>query len=100
MAYRGDPKNHGDWEQVYSPIYKMVSYLNLYQLMLLDSIGKPTREAYLIYNDNDSCCFMNPAASDFKRQVEDLDFYPTILIDKNSLHTMKVSLVKRLLKHF
>lgn len=99
FAYRIFREHHGDWEQIHSQLYSVVSYLELYQLMRYDSSGNPTREAYLAYNDNDSCCFMNPAASDFKRQVEDLSFYPLVIIDTSNSHSMNVSLVTRLLKH-
>ena len=98
MAYRLYPEIQRDWEGLSSPIYKIVSYLDLYQLMLLDRIGRPNREAYLIYNDNDPCCFSNPAAADFKRKVKDLNFYPMVLIESSFLHEMDVSLVTQLLK--
>jgi len=99
FAYRNDSNHHGDWEQVYSAIYNSVSYLQLYQLMLLNHDGNQTRQAYLVYNDNDSCCFMNPAAIDFKVRIDDLDFYPQVVIDESSSHSMRVPLVMRILQH-
>ena len=99
LAYRNDAEHHGDWEQVYSPMYREVSYLQLYQLMLQDKFGANTRQAVLVYNDNDSCCFMNPAAYDFKTRIAGLEFYPSVLIDESSSHSMNVSIVRDLLKH-
>lgn len=89
---------HGDWEQTYSPLYRTVSYLELYQLMLRDRFGNQTRSAYLVYNDEDSCCFKDPQASDFKTLVDNLDFYPTVHIDENNSHTMNVALMLQLLQ--
>lgn len=99
FAYRNDANHHGDWEQVYSPIYRSVSFLQLYQLMLLNELGNQTRQAFLVYNDNDSCCFMNPAAFDFKTRIDNLEFYPQVIIDENNSHSMNVPLVLRLLQH-
>lgn len=93
------PGVHGDWEQTYSPLYRTVSYLELYQLMLLDRVGNQTRSAHLVYNDDDSCCFKDPQASDFKMLVDNLGFYPTVLIEKSSSHTMNVTLMLRLLRN-
>ena len=67
--------------------------------MLQDEIGANTRQAFLIYNDNDSCCFMNPAASDFKTRIDGFDFYPEVLIDESTSHSMNVSIVRDLLQH-
>ena len=93
FAYRIEREHRGDWEQIHSQLYNAVSYLELYQLMRLDSSGNPTREAWLVYNDNDPCCFANPAASDFKARVEHLSFYPHVVIDSSDSHSMNVSLV-------
>lgn len=41
----------GDWEDVYSYLYKEISYFDIYQLMTLDSEGKK-RNAFLVYNKN------------------------------------------------
>jgi hypothetical protein len=67
--------------------------------MLQDEIGANTRQAFLIYNDNDSCCFMNPAASDFKTRIDGFDFYPEVLIYESTSHSMNVSIVRDLLQH-
>lgn len=98
LAYRNDKYNHGDWEQVYSPLYKLVSYLQLYQLMLINEIGNQTRQAFLIYNDNDACCFMDPAASDLKARLDNFEFYPQVIIKEEKFHRMDVPTVLRLLK--
>lgn len=99
IAYRNDPNNHGDWEMVYSPIYKLVSYLELYQLMLLNEAGEQDREAFLVYNDNDSCCFMDPAASDFQTRLNGLEFYPQVIVDESNQHAINPSLMLRILQH-
>ncbi len=99
LAYRIDPEHHGDWEQVYSNLYNKISYLELYQLMLADSEGRQTRKSFLIYNDNDICCFMNPSASNFKSLVDRFDFYPRVIVDRRNGHTMNVALVRSLLEN-
>jgi hypothetical protein len=99
FAYRNDLRYHGDWEDVYSPVYRLVSYFQLYQLMLLDEAGDQGRKAFLVYNDNDSCCFMDPAASDFQERVSGLGFYPQVILDESNQHTMNSSLVLRLLQN-
>ena len=97
MAYRIDKQHHGDWEQVYSNVYNNISYLELYQLMLADRDGKKSRKSFLIYNDNDMCCFMNPSASNFKSLVDKFDFYPRVIVDRRNGHTINVPLVRSLL---
>lgn len=42
---------------------------------MLNEVGEQARKAFLIYNNNDSCYFMKPAASDFKARISDLEFY-------------------------
>ena len=71
----------------------------LYKLMLIDNGGNPTRKAYLVYNDKDPCCFSSPAASDFRTQIEKLDFYPRVLIDNSYKHSMNVSIVQPILEY-
>ena len=97
MAYRKGTRMHGDWEQLYSDVYTEISYLILYQLMLADDDGERTRKSYLVYNDNDDCCFMDPSASNFKHLVSGLSFYPQIVIDRSDKHSMNVKLVNNLL---
>ncbi|HCK03627.1 MAG TPA: hypothetical protein DHV86_02525 [Methylophilaceae bacterium] len=99
-AYLKGLKIHGDWEQTYSNLYnKKYSYLRLYQLMLADRDGERTRESFLVYSDNDACCFMNPSASNFKHLVEGLDFYPRVIVNRSNKHAMDVALVQNLLKN-
>ena len=97
LAYRVDSEHRGDWEQVHSNLYNYISYLELYQLMLADSQGKQIRNSFLIYNDNDICCFMDPSASNFKSLVDRFDFYPRVIVDRRNGHSMNISLVESLL---
>jgi hypothetical protein len=97
MYYRKYYENHGDWEQVYSQLYNKVSYFNLYQLMKSNKLGKPERNAFLIYNNDDSCCFMNPYASHFQSLIKDMDEFPQIIIDTNSRHTMRPEIISTIL---
>lgn len=99
FIYTINKKNFMDWEQLYSPIYKSVSYLQLYQLMKLNEIGKQTRQSFLVYNDNDPCCFSNPDASDFKSKIDKLKFYPQVIIDDSDKHSMNEVIILRLLQH-
>ncbi|MDB9908003.1 hypothetical protein OAD39_01480 [Gammaproteobacteria bacterium] len=98
LAYRKGTSIHGDWEQIYSNLYSKFSYLELYQLMLANEDGKRTRKSFLIYNDRDDCCFMDPSATNFKDLVDGLDFYPKVIVDLNNKHSMNVNLVSSLLK--
>jgi len=88
---------HGDWETVYSKIYDHVNYYNLFQMALIDREGKKSREVYLIYNDEDSCCYSNPHALALKTKINDNPNFPKIIIDKNKEHSMNSNLVISLL---
>ena len=66
--------------------------------MLANEDGKRTRKSFLIYNDRDDCCFMDPSATNFKDLVDGLDFYPKVIVDLNDKHSMNVNLVSSLLK--
>jgi len=98
LAYQKGNSIHGDWENIFSNLYTIISYLDLYRLMLVNEDGIRTRKSFLIYNDKDDCCYMDPSATNFKELVGDLDFYPKIIVDRNNKHSMNVSLVRDLLK--
>lgn len=86
----------GDWEMKDSQIYNYVSYWELYKLMTLDKKGKTNRQATLMYNDEDDCCFYNPYAQHFKSIIDELNWENfNVIIDKNDKHTMNVELIKK-----
>ena len=73
MEYRKFEGVDGDWEQQHSQIYNYISYWELYKLMTLDETGKTNRQAILVYNDQDDCCFYNPYAQHFKSILDELN---------------------------
>ena len=84
MEYRVFEGVWGDWEQQNSNVYKDLSYWELYKLMTISKEGKENRKAFLIYNNNDSCCYYNPFAKHFKKEMENLNWNNlTVLIDNN-----------------
>ena len=93
IAYHYEYTPHGDWEQLYSRLYQSVSYIELYQLMLLDEHGEYNRQAHLVYNSNDPCCFSNPAASHFAMSAKNIRQLPEVHVTENNYHTIKPSLV-------
>ncbi len=95
MEYRKFEGIGGDWEQQNSQIYDYVSYWELYKLMTLDETGKTNRQAILVYNDQDDCCFYNPYAQHFKSIIDELNWENfNVIIDENDKHTMNVELIK------
>jgi hypothetical protein len=98
LAYRNDISSQNDWEQIYSNIYRSVGYWDLYFLGALSDESKANRKVYLVYNDNDVCCYMNPGASHFKRVMDSLGFANIgVVIDKNHEHSINPVLAHRLL---
>ncbi len=93
LPYSKYEENHGDWEQIHSKLYGKVSYLDLYQLMLVDQFGVNNRSAFLVYNDNDSCCFMDPYVSHFQNTINSSNAFPSIIIDESTLHSINPTLV-------
>lgn len=69
LGYRENPSTLGDWESVFSPLYRMYDYWHLYVLGTIDESGESNRDNYLIYNSEDPCCFMDPYASAVKEDV-------------------------------
>lgn len=88
----------GDWEQTHSSVYDDIGYWELYALMTHSNEGLQSREAFLVYNDSDPCCFADPFASDFKAEIDALSVnMPTVIVDERNTHSMKVKLVKNVL---
>ena len=99
MEYRKFEGISGDWEQQDSQIYNYVSYWELYKLMTLNEKGKINRQAILVFNDEDNCCFFNPYAQHFKLKIDKLNWKNfKVIIDENDKHIMNVNLVKEIFK--
>ena len=99
MEYRKFQGISGDWEQQDSQIYNYVSYWELYKLMTLNEKGKINRQAILVFNDKDNCCFFNPYAQHFKLKIDKLNWKNfKVIIDENDKHIMNVNLVKEIFK--
>ncbi len=99
MEYRKFEGISGDWEQQDSQIYNYVSYWELYKLMTLNEKGKINRQAILVFNDEDNCCFFNPYVQHFKLKIDKLNWKNfKVIIDENDKHIMDVILVKEIFK--
>ncbi len=97
IEYRKFKGVGGDWEQQDSQIYNYISYWELYKLMTIDEEGEINRKAFLVYNDEDECCFYNPYAEHFKIILDELNWENlNVIIDKNKTHTMNVKLIKKI----
>ena len=82
--------NIKDWEQVDSSLFNIIDYNSLYTLSTLDGDGNSNRRHFQVYNDEDTCCFKNPAAKILKEiysnnRVKNLE----IVILKNNKHSIK-----------
>ena len=88
---------HGDYETTYSKVYNYVNYYNLFQMALINQEGKSSRKAYIVYNDEDPCCYSNPYALAFKTKLNDNPNFPKIIIDRSKKHSMNPDLIFSLL---
>lgn len=93
LAFRAIDEHHGDWEQVDSELYDDYDYWSLYQLGTINDKGAQNRKVILVYNSHDSCCFMDPEASQLKGLVSSLDL-PNIdvIVDASIRHALNVDL--------
>ena len=97
IEYRKFEGIGGDWEQQDSQIYDYISYWELYKLMTLDENGVTNRQAILVYNDEDDCCFYNPYPQDFKSKLDKLNWRNLdVIIDKSNKHVINVELMKKI----
>lgn len=97
LAYRSHFNN--DWEEVYSNIYKYIDYWDLYLLGTMDQKFEPNRKVFLIYNDKDPCCFMDPFASDLKIKLDKLNLTGlSILVEDNESHSIDPGVAFPILK--
>ncbi len=81
LYFRTQMKNQGDYEQYADPLFRWVSYWELYALATLDAAGRPTRVHRLLYNSNDPCCFDGATALAFQAVYERADTLPGLSIE-------------------
>lgn len=85
----------GDFEQD-GPFFDRFDYWTLYMMGEIDAAGRSTRSVALVYNDEDDCCFADPAASAFRQDM--LGFgWPNVIVVKSTRHVIEPELAKQLL---
>ncbi|MEX0340703.1 MAG: hypothetical protein AB3N11_16890 [Arenibacterium sp.] len=100
-VYRTSVHFFGDSEEVSSDLYREFNYWELYFLGSIRNEGGKPRNYHFVFNDRDSCCFMDPAASHFKAMSEEI--YPrnvSVTIDRSNFHSMDVGLVMNILRSY
>jgi hypothetical protein len=85
-----------DYETRFAPLWNDYDFWHFYFLGLSDFDGAYTRSVYLIFNNEDHCCFFDPVASYVKRILDDAGHVKTI-VDKSKEHSINVDLVFRIL---
>jgi hypothetical protein len=99
FEYRKFTANQGDWEQVFSGIYRDITYWDIYHFATLDGNLAPTRKAVLVYNSKDPCCFPNPYAGHFRDAVDSLSIGNLyVIIDESETHTIRPEVVESVLQ--
>lgn len=96
LLFRWTTENFGDYEQIYAPFWRDYDYWHLYFLSIIDNEKNPTRNAFLVYNDNDNCCFSDPSATKLKSVLHELGGVQ-VLVDRNDDHTINNKLAHGLL---
>jgi hypothetical protein len=95
LVYRTIEENHGHWEDAYSNVYRDIDYWQLYYLTNYVAENVTSRSSYLIYNDNDSCCYGNPSAKHFKSIADQIyDGKVNVIIDSSNDHSMNTKLIQ------
>ena len=88
----------GDWEDVYSYLYKEISYFDLYQLMTLDKQGEKKRKAFLVYNKEEPF-FTHPYTTHFKNFSNSKSFLKyKVLVEDKKYHVIDPELIIKLLE--
>ena len=65
----------------------------------MDQKFEPNRKVFLIYNDKDTCCFMDPYASDLKIKLDRLNLTGlSILVEDNESHSIDLDVAFPILK--
>lgn len=85
----------GDLEQD-GPFYDRFDYWTLYTLGEIDTEGQSTRSVTLVYNDQDDCCFADPAASAFQRDMRQFG-RTKVMVVKSIGHVIQPKLAEQLL---
>ena len=81
-------KNHGDWEQTYSNIYKKFNYWTLYTLGTLNNKNL-ARKNYLVYNNYDDICYTGEDVFHFKKLVEKFNIKDlSVIVIENDKHSI------------
>lgn len=98
LGYLQKKKNHGDWEQTYSTIYKKFNYWTLYTLGTVNQKSKPNRKKYLVYNDYDDICFTGEDIVHLKKILNELNFKDLkVIIINNDKHSVILKPILKLL---
>jgi dienelactone hydrolase len=89
LRSRSWERDGGDFEQLYPPLLRVASYLDLY---VLGATGEG-RQQLMIYNDEDPCCFAGSRAALFApsvtRRVRELGTGRfDLLVDRNDEHSL------------
>jgi len=95
LKFKLTSKNFGDAEQVSASFY---SKFRVYDL--IDEIYKNKyQKLYLIYNDNDPCCFDKESANPFRDELLNKSYNKRleIIIKKSNLHNFDPNLIKSLI---
>lgn len=85
----GSVKNWGDSEQWAEGFFSRFSYEELMRLA-----KKSSSKMTYLYNSDDSCCYSNPAATDFKNKYKEYD----IRVIDSGVHSYDPLLVFRIIK--
>ena len=97
QGYMQKQKNHGDWEQTYSNIYKKFNYWTLYTLGTLNNKSL-ARKNYLIYNDYDDICYTGEDVFHFKKLVEKFNIKDlSVIVIENDKHSIVMKPIFELL---
>ncbi len=89
LQFRVFDAHRGDYEQVFAPLWRDYDY---WQIFALARSGQ--RKAVWVYNDRDSCCFMDPEASQFQALATEFGF--EVVVKESQQHSMDVATVASL----
>jgi dienelactone hydrolase len=90
-------RDGGDFEQIYPPLLRVASYLDLY---VMGAAGEGRRQL-MIYNDEDPCCFAGARAALFApavtRRVRELGAGRfDLVVDRNDEHSLSAAGLDRI----
>ena len=94
LSFRHLDENRGDWEQIYSKFWRKYDYYHLYFLSTIGKSHHSKRNTYLIFNDNDACCFKDPYATIFKTLMEKYkDERIEVIVTESNKHAIDVKTI-------